>query len=447
MKKVNPATEEAKEVEETSIGKIPEMVEKSMEAQKAWNVKSLEERIDIFENLAKLMESKKEEIAETITEDMGKPIKFSIGEVDGTIEEIRFFNENAPKWLAHDEVEGGYVEFDSLGVVAVISPWNYPLSVPFGSILPAMLAGNSVIHKPSEHTLLTGIAIGKLFREIFPENLFQTIIGGKDHGKELVKQDIDMVSFTGSTKAGKDIMKSSSEKLHKILLELGGLDAAIVLKDVDIKETAKKIVQRNCRNTGQICCSIKRVYVEKEIYDDFVRATVEESKEIKEGDPNKDVDMGPLVAKFQLEKIEDILDDAKKKGAKVLTGGKRPGGKGYFFPSTVITNVDHEMRIMREEPFGPMLPIYPVDSWEEAVRFSNDTRYGLTGSVWTKNMEVAKKIAKKLEVGVASINTHGGGPGGTPWGGAKESGIGRMNTKEGFREYTNVKLVRVRENV
>lgn len=448
MQAINPATEEVKDVRETPLQSISGMVEKAKKAQILWGEKSLEERIRVFEKLCSLMEREKDSLTKTITEDMGKPLDKSEAEVERIIEEMRFFCRKAMEWLAPEQVEGGHVEFDPLGVVAVISPWNYPLLVPFSAITPALLAGNAVVFKPSEYTLLTGIAIGKLFSQLesFPENVFQTIVGGKEHGKELVKQDIAMVSFTGSTRAGKDIMKNSSEKLHKVLLELGGLDAAIVLKDADIPFTAKKIIEKNCQNTGQVCCSIKRVYVEKEVYDDFVKAAKEESKKVSFGDPEKNPDMGPLVAKFQLDKVEDTLEDAKQKGVKVLSGGKRPEGKGYYFPSTILTNVNHDMKIMKEEPFGPLLPILPVDSWEEAVALANNTRYGLAGSVWTKNKELGKKIAKRLEVGVAGINAHGSGPVGTPWGGAKESGMGRMETREGMREFTNIKLVQVQEN-
>lgn len=450
MQIINPATEETKEIEETSIEEIPKMIEKAKEAQKIWEETTLEERIEWMEKLAKLIEKRKDEIASKITDDMGKPINSSLRETEAVANRIRFFNDNVKDWLKPEDVEEGYVEYDPLGVIAIISPWNAPFAVPFNSIPPALLIGNSVIHKPSENSMQTGIIIDDMFKELekegFPKNLLQTIVGAKDHGRELVKQDVALVSFTGSTAAGKDIMKNSADKLHKIIFELGGLDAAIVLKDVNVEETANEIVNINCRNTGQICCSIKRVYVEKEIYNDFVKAATQASKKITYGDPTTDVDMGPFVAKFQLDKIEEIMKDTKESGAKILTGGQRPDKKGYFYPSTIVTDVNHDMRIMKEEPFGPIVPIFSVDSYEEAIKLANDTKYGLTGSVWTKDIELAKKIAKKLEVGVAGINAHGGGPDGTPWGGAKESGIGRARNKDGFREFSNVKLVRILEN-
>jgi len=440
MISLNPATEEVQEIKEIPIEEIPKMVEKAKKAQKSWAEKPLEERVSVLKEFSTLMEKNKQSLATTMSKDMGKPLKKSISEVESVIEEVNYFSDKSLEWLAPEKAVGGYVEFDPLGVVGVISPWNFPLFCSLNGIIPALLAGNSVIHKPSGQSMLIGIEMGSLLEKIIP-GVFQTLVGGKEHGKTLVKQDIQMITFTGSTAAGKHIMKSSSEKLHRLLLELGGLDAAIVLKDTNIKKAAKEIVKQNYRNTGQVCCAIKRVYVEKEIFDDFVQAAVEESKKVSFGPPLESKDMGPLVAKFQLDKVISILEEAKRKGAKVLTGGKKPSGKGFYFPHTVLTNVTHEMRVLKEEPFGPLLPIFPVNSWDEAVSLANDTLYGLTASVWTQNLKLAKKIASKLEVGVVGINTHGSGPAGAPWGGAKESGIGRMETKEGMREFTNIKYI------
>jgi acyl-CoA reductase-like NAD-dependent aldehyde dehydrogenase len=446
MLKTNPVTEKTSCVDETALPEIAEMVRQAQQVQPPWGAQDPDQRITVIRQLADLIEQHQETIAETITNDMGKVISLSRGEVATTIGFIRYYCDHANEWLAAEPCPGGIVRFDPLGVVAVICPWNAPLALALRPMTTALLAGNAVIVKPSEHSPQTGLTVDWLFRQLrdhgLPENIVQSVVGGKEHGKQLVEQDVALVAFTGSTLAGKDIAASSAEKLHRVLLELGGLDAAIVLKDTNVANTAREIVVKNSALTGQVCNSIKRVYVEKEVYAQFVEAAVAESEQIRYGDPHSDVDMGPLVAEFQVEKVAQIVEDARDKGAQVLTGGKRPEIKGYFYPSTILVDVTCQMRVMREEPFGPVLPIVAIDSWQEAVELSNDTSYGLTGSVWTENTELAQKIAKQLNVGVVGINVHGGGAIGAPWGGTKESGIGRINTKEGFRQFTNTKLVR-----
>ena len=446
MKVVNPATEAEQIIEETPVQDIPGLVARARETQLTWSDRTVRQRADALAELCERIKARTEEIASCITDDVGKPIKVSRMEVVKTAEQLKIFCQEAPEWLAPEEAEEGFVQYDPLGVVAIISPWNGPFIVPVLAIAPALLAGNAVVFKPSEYALRTGQLVGDLFGNLddVPSGLVQTVVGGKDHGRELLKQDIDMVAFTGSGNAGKEIMKQCSNRLCRVLLELGGLDAAIVLKDADVSSAARVLVRNNCHWSGQVCCAVKRVYVEKDVHDDFVQAAVDESRKITYGDPAEDVDMGPLVAEFQLDKVLSTVDDARKKGARFLTGGERAPLKGYFFPSTIVTNVNHEMKIMREEPFGPLLPIFPVETWEEAVRLANDTRYGLTGSVWTQDEELGRKILGKLEVGVAGLNVHGVGPMGTPFGGAKESGIGRIKTKEGMRAHTNVKMVRLR---
>jgi acyl-CoA reductase-like NAD-dependent aldehyde dehydrogenase len=446
MKAINPATEQEHVFEETPIGDIAGIVARARAAQDSWGERSVQERADVLTRLSERIEAWGEEIARSITDDIGRPIKSSRVEVAKTADQMKYLCAAAPKWLALEEAEGGFIQFEPLGVVAVISPWNGPFIVPVLSVVSALLAGNTVVLKPSEFSLGAGQLAGRLFEDVdaAPRDLVQTIIGGKDHGRELLRQDVDMVSFTGSRGAGKEIMQQCSQRLCRVLLELGGLDAAIVLNDADVASAARTLVRNNCYWTGQNCCAVKRVYVERDVYDRFVAAAVEESKKVTYGDPDDDVDMGPLVAQFQLEKVEAVVDDARSKGAQILTGGRRPDQKGFFFPSTVVTNVNHEMKIMKEEPFGPLLPIFPVDSWQEAVKLANDTRYGLTGSVWTGDEKLGRKIMGKLEVGVAGLNVHGIGPVGTPYGGTKESGIGRIKSKDGMRAHANVKMVRLR---
>lgn len=441
---INPSTEERRELEETPLIEIGSAVTRARTQQRVWAEFPLKKRIETIEQLAPLLEEKREILAETIVLDMGKPFKRALREVDASIDAITFNCRQATAWLSNEVLDAGYVCFDPLGVVAVIAPWNFPVITSIHPIIPALLSGNAVIYKPSELSLFTGKLLGELISNLegLPKGLFETVIGGKEHGKTLVESPIDMVAFTGSTQAGKDIMRRGADKMKRMLLELGGMDAAIVLKDADIEKSAADIVRANCNNSGQVCCSIKRVYVESSVYKDFLKAAVKESERILIGDPTSNVDMGPLVAHFQLEKIERIVEDAKKKGALIHTGGKRLSQPGYFYPSTVISNVSADMSLLTEEPFGPLLPIMEVSDWQEAVTLSNESPYGLTGSVWTSNLELGESIARKLEVGVASLNSHGPGPMGAPWGGAKQSGLGRLKCKEGMRSFTNEKFVK-----
>jgi succinate-semialdehyde dehydrogenase/glutarate-semialdehyde dehydrogenase/succinyl-CoA reductase len=443
MMHINPASGKKRNIKETPVKEIPSIIEKAREAQKKWALSSLEQRRKTVGKLILELAKNQKRLAMAITHDMGKPLKQSAAEVHSAVKIVEFYYKNAHEFLKPEKYGKNEVSYEPVGVVAVISPWNYPLSTPLSSVVPALIAGNAVVLKQSGYSPSTGIEIEKMLNKILPKNIFNIIIGGRNSGKSLVAQDVDMVSFTGSSSTGKHIMKTSSAKLHKLLLELGGLDAAIVLDDADVKEAAKQIVHSNVRNSGQVCCAVKRVYVEKDIYDDFVKHAVEISKKIKVGDPMKNPDMGPLAAKFQLDKIKAVLKDAVKKGAKILTGGKQLKKPGYFFPSTVVIDVNHNMQLMKEEPFGPILPIYPVNNWQEAVKLANNTKYGLTGSVWTKDRKLGRKIAEMLEVGVSGINAHGGGPLGTPWGGVKHSGIGRLGCKEGIRAFTNAKVIKI----
>lgn len=452
MQLINPATEEVSEINETPLAAIPQQVAKAKEAQRLWRARSVTERAAVLLPLADLLTASKAEFARLITEDMGKPIATAQAEVLRTAGGVEYFCKMAPGWLAPDITdlgrEAGYIEFAPLGVVGVITPWNGPVWISTVGLLSSLLSGNAALYKPSENSMRTGIALAQHFQSLrgLPEGLVQLVVGGKAHGRAVVASDIAMVAFVGSTEAGKDIMKTCAAKLKRISLELGGLDSAIVLKDADIQSAARKIVRINCANSGQICASIKRVYVERQAYSEFLETVVAESQKIRVGNPLEDVDMGPLAGEFQLQKVEAAVADAVQKGALVLTGGRRLDGKGFYYPSTIVAGVTNDMMLVNDEPFGPVLPIMPVDDWAEAVRLTNSTRYGLTGSIWTKDADLARSIASQLDVGVVGFNSHGVPLLGAPWGGTKESGIGRIRSKEGLREFCNTKFVGIPTN-
>ncbi|MDR0310794.1 MAG: aldehyde dehydrogenase family protein [Acidobacteriota bacterium] len=449
MQVINPATEEISEIKETPLASIPKQLAQAEEAQRLWRALGAAERAAILLPLADSLTENKAVFARLIADDMGKPLASGMGEIRRTAGGIEYLCKMAPEWLAPEITdagrEAGYIEYAPLGVVGVIMPWNGPVWLSTVGLLSSLLSGNGVLYKPSENSLRTGIALAGEFQRLLglPEGLLQLVVGGKSHGKAVVESDVAMVALVGSTAAGKDIMKACAAGLKRVSLELGGLDAAIVLKDVDVQSAAKKIVRINCTNSGQVCCSIKRVYVERQVYSEFLHEAVAEAQKIRVGNPLEDVDMGPLAGAFQLEKVEAAVADAVQKGARVLTGGGRLERKGFFYPPTIVTDVTNDMTLMHSEPFGPVLPVAPVDDWAEAVRLANSTRYGLTGSIWTKDMELARAIASQLDVGVVGFNDHGVPPLGAPWGGARESGIGRARYKGGLRDLCNVKFVRI----
>lgn len=449
MRVVNPTTEETVEIPETPLADIPRQLVCAKGVQQQWRIRSVAERAAALLPLAESLRAGKAELARLIAEDMGKPLASAIGEVERSAGGIEFFCEKAPEWLAPEETaagrEAGYIEYAPLGVVGVITPWNGPVWLSMIGVFSSLLSGNGVLYKPSENSLRSGIAFARHFERLraLPEGLVQLVVGGKDHGRAVVESGVAMIALVGSTAAGKDIMRACAAGLKRVSLELGGLDSAIVLKDADISAAAKRIVRINCTNSGQVCCSIKRVFVEREAMATFLQEAVAEAQKIRIGDPLDDVEMGPLAGEFQLEKVEAAVADAVQRGAQILAGGKRLARKGFFYPPTILTGVTLDMAVMNEEPFGPVLPVMPVDDWAEAVRLTNATRYGLSCSIWTKDVSRARIIASQLDVGVVGLNAHGIPPLGAPWGGTKESGIGRTRSKDGMREFCNVKFVRI----
>jgi len=441
MQHINPATGQKTEFSETKD--ITGIVAKSRDAATSWSRTSIKDRINILHRANNELLSRSDEIAHAITSDIGKPIKAALSEVERSNDKTQYYLKNAKKFLKPTKVSmGNVVVYDPLGVIAVITPWNYPVSLAIGKIIPCLLTGNTVICKPSELTPRTGLVLDDIFTKHLPPHVFQTIVGTADAGKKLVKSNIDLVSFVGSIATGKNIMKNSSDKLHKLVLELGGLDAAIVMPDADLEHVSSQIVYWNTNNSGQICCAIKRVIAHEDIYDKLVELIRLKMKKTVIGDPETEVDMGPIVSEKQLKRILEFIADARRKGAQIQ-GGKRLKRKGFFIEPAVITKVKPSMRLMYEEPFGPILPIVEFKDVKDAVKIANSTDYGLTSSVWTRSKKFAKLISEQLNVGIVAINSHGGGPMGTPWGGAKQSGIGRQNNREGVLAFTNTKLVRI----
>jgi len=440
---INPATEEVLgEIPISTEEEVNDAVKKAKQAFPSWKKVPYEEKVDILKKIISDLNSKKDYFAKLITKEMGKPLNESESEVESTINRINSFIEKVKDFIEPEKInEKTSLYFEPIGVVSVITPWNFPFSLPIWPIIPSLLIGNTIVYKPSELTTLVNKEEIEIFMKHLPEAVLNLVTGADETGKALVKADIDMVSFVGSTAAGKDIIKSCSEKLKKVVLELGGKDPAVVLEDADLDYTAEAIVHDSLRNCGQVCCSIERVYAMKDIADRLTEKIVKEAKKFKTGNGFENPDMGPLVSRQQFENFISHIEDAKQKGAKILCGGKKIEGKGYFYEPTVLTNVNNKMKIMTEETFGPAIPIQVVESEEEAVKSANALPYGLTASVWTKDKERGERISRELEAGSVGINQTAASIDEAPWGGVKQSGLGRALSKYGIREFTEMKVV------
>lgn len=449
---INPRSEEIiGETSETDLGELPEFVQRARKAQDRWGSWVVEKRVEAMRRLLSILRRSEQRITKLIHAEMGKPLHEALSEVRSVPVELAYYLSEGPKFLREEEdatvpagpkTDRSIVRFEPLGVVAIITPWNSPFATIFRSAIPALLAGNAILIKPSEYTTLVGLEAGNILssldRESQTKGIAQVIIGGKDAGKALVAEDVDIICFTGSLRTGQNIAAASAFPLHRLVLELGGKDPAIVLADADLSIAVPGIVEGALRNAGQVCCAIERVYVAAKLYKKFVQKIVEEVRKRNVGRRER---MGPLIRPFQRSIVEEHVADALERGAKLHCGGVRPKGKGYFFPPTVLSAVTHEMKIMREETFGPVIPIMAFRTIADAIALANDTPYGLTASIWTKKVRKAREIATELRTGTVAINRYGSLRIGCPWGGTKQSGIGRLCEASCVREFCTSKHI------
>lgn len=393
----------------------------------------------------KLLEDNEQSLAETLTNEMGKPIGQSLNEIKATRIRVQWFIDHVEESIKDVIVKekDGFKEKISrepLGTIANISAWNYPYFVGVNVIVPALLTGNSVLYKPSEFSSMTGIRMVDMLQEVGFDKSIQSIIGGGDIGRALLDLDIQGVFFTGSYATGRKINETVASKLIKVQLELGGKDPVYVHDDVDVDSVAQALVDGAMYNAGQSCCSVERIYIHENIYPAFEQAFIRYTKALKVGNPlEEDTDVGPLARSEQIPILEDQIWDAVSKGAVVQCGGTKVTGEGNFFQPTVLTNVNHTMKIMREESFGPIIGLMPVASPEEALMFMNDTSYGLTSAVYSKDEEVASQVMKNLNSGTVYWNRCDSVSNHLPWSGRKNSGIGLTLSKEGITAFTNPK--------
>lgn len=448
MQIINPATEEViRELGEDTQESLEKKIHALRAAQPAWRSVPLASRIHVIRAYSSLLEKNIEHLARVLTSEMGKPLQQSRNEINGARSRIQWLADNAEKYLSDEvmtSVEGmtEKISYEPLGVVANISAWNYPYLVGTNVFIPALLAGNAVLYKPSEYTTLTGLEIERLLKQAgVPPDVFHVAVGGKDVGTLLLEMPLDGYFFTGSYKTGKLIYERVAPKMVPCQCEMGGKDPLYVADDVtNIQAVAAATADGAFYNNGQSCCAVERIYVHEKIFDLYVEEFVKEVRGYKMGSPvEAGVYIGPLARKEQVDVIEQQVDEAVKYGAKLHTGGKRGTDKGFYFEPTVLTDVTHQMSVMVDESFGPVIGIMKVKDDAEAMERMADTEYGLTAAVYSNDQNRAENILEKINVGTGYWNCCDRVSAAVPWSGRKHSGFGATLSHVGLRSFTKPK--------
>ena len=454
MNIINPATEEIiATIQEDNQAFLALKFERLQKSAKQWSDVPIQKRAEILEKFVSLLKENIEELAAILTSEMGKPLQQSRNEINGAGGKALWLAQHASQYLSEEimSVSDQMTEkivHEPLGIICNISAWNYPYNVGVNIFVPALLAGNAVMYKPSEYATLTGLQIGKYLVEAgVPEDVFQVAIGGGDIGKALLDIPFNGYYFTGSYQTGQKIYEYVSKKMVPCLLELGGKDPVYVANDVvDLAGTAAGIADGAFYNNGQSCCSVERIYVQSGIYDAFVEAFMAEVRSWKMGSPTEDgVYITVLSRRAQLEILESQVADALSKGAQVLVGGKRVDRKGNYFEPTVLVNVSNEMAVMREESFGPIIGIMRVENDAEAVQVMNETAYGLTAGVYSASQQRAEAILAQIDAGSGYWNCCDRVSAALPWSGRGHSGFGSMLSQVGLRNFTKPKAYHLRK--
>ena len=454
MNIINPATNTIiTTVDADDPQSISQKVAAAKIGQGKWARVPLAERISMLQKFGELLKSNSQSCAEILSCEVGKPLKQSINEVNGACARIEWLTNNASaafseEWMVADGPTREKIVYEPLGVICNISAWNYPYLVGTNVFVPALLAGNGVIYKPSELATLTGLQIEKyLYEAGVPENVFQCVVGAKEVGELLLDAGLDGYFFTGSYKTGKYIYQRVSAKMKPCGLELGGKDPLYVADDVtDIKTVAANTADGAFYNNGQSCCAVERIYVHEKVYDAYVDEFVAEVKSYKIGSPaTENIYIGALTRKEQPAFLAAQVEDALAKGARVLCGGKQIDRPGNYFEPTVLVDVTHEMDVMKEESFGPIIGIMKVDNDSEAVALMNDSQYGLTAAVFSSNEERAAKLQSQLNAGTVYWNCCDRVSAALPWSGRNHSGFGSTLSIVGLRAFTQPKAYHLRK--
>jgi acyl-CoA reductase-like NAD-dependent aldehyde dehydrogenase len=448
----NPATGETiAQLPADDAVSVKAKYEAARAAQPAWAARPLADRKACIDRFRTGVVRDLEKLAVTMTKETGKPLKMSRNELDGLLPRIDFFQGMVEPVTEPEQVfdEGGMreiIQHDPLGVVANISAWNYPWFVGCNVILPALLTGNAVLYKPSEYAAMTGLEITRLLHEAgVPGDVMACLVGAGEVGGALLAQPVDGIFFTGSHATGKRIAQAVGDRFIRLQLELGGKDPTYVADDADPEAAAASLADGAMYNTGQSCCSVERIYVHEKVHDAFVAAFVDTVKGFRRGDPMaEDTYIGAITREPQLKILEAQVADAQAKGAKLHLGGQRGAGPGNWFEATVFSEVDHTMELMREESFGPVIGIQKVSGDEEAVRLMNDTRYGLTAGVYTRDRARAEKILSQVRAGSMYWNCCDRVSPRLPWSGVGDSGVGLTLSSYGIQAFTRTKAWHLR---
>ena len=440
----NPATGEAiGEIPITSVKEINQQVQTAKDSLAKWREYSLSQRAECLKKAGQALVDGAEFFGDILSQEVGKPLKSGIGEVNSCGQNMANKVDTLLAALQPVVHRAEHVEttvtYEPAGVVAVISPWNFPMSMPQWMVIPALMAGNCVILKPSEETPLTAQHYVDTLNRFLPDGVLQIAQGGDEQGKALVSEDINLLVFTGSRAVGVDIMQANAYRLLPMILELGGKDPLIVMADADIEQAAQFAVNNSVENAGQMCIATERVFIHEDIADTFEQRVTEIAAEIKVGPWNeKDVQMGPMINVNQKKRVVQQINDALKQGATMLSGeAELPGA--YLAP-TVLTGVAHDMAIASEETFGPVVSITRYRDIRDAVRQANDTPYGLGAVVFGGDKETTEAVASQLDAGMIGINKSIFGVGDTPWVGAKQSGYGYHGSPDGARQFAQARV-------